>query len=1085
MDRLIRIRSAVHWVGVILLVSVAGLTACSDDPVSDLDPDPEPGPLPASEVEISGAVTGPDGLNAASVDSLTAAVSVDGETPLAGVSVDIYDLGAYADAPTSTDPLTTTTTDQSGAYTAEELPEDTDLLVRIEETDPALEAIVRAPDDGATVDVSSATTLAAAYHAPGIASGTLPTAAELDDTIGTAASALETLDASSLLSALQSLIPDTFGDGFPGDLPPELQVIVDALDGVDVAVCELVALETTSGYPTDEIRIDGLDEDFGDEPWGWLYDASIENPEDDERVWVFAERTSDDEGVLVLPLHPEEPMAGGEARLILVAEEEALSCPPVDVTIEPLEPAPGTFESMVDDMEALFVEAAGRFNADPEELRTQAIGDLAEDEVYLALIAGGLQVIDGPNYPNNLRARLAGDVGEPLEGEAFDVWEALAAHTGYDATFAGMADALSSGGQGGLVAQQTGVTDCLGEPRNISTPAELDCWMGVQDAFAGLEELRGTMNDFSERILVAVANGSAQGKVLLDQFETLRQWTEMMADGLDSAMPSELLPINVIVSQAEYKEDENAPDGWTAEVAAWGSDWDADVLLTLSVATIGIPIGRATRQLRRARQADDAIDAAIDQATGDILGQLSDMELGVISFDQILYGPVDVDPNRENEETYFEWELNTLDSESGRAPFSFVEGDESQYQPKAVGRSELRVRTRGGDVFQGQPTVGTEELLAEALEIEILTEDGDPAPNLVRVDSSDDYEVTLVAEVSNLSDDENRHVEWTFDSDPGAAFFTTSGAFDEIITFTADPQDGIDQYILRAEAATREGLRADNDPTRATFVGITTEEEDLIIEPGVARAEPDETIQFLALDPESDSPVDVTWSADAGTITSAGWFTMPSDQSTGIVTITAEATDDSGRSATAQVTFPCASAELTLTSEAFTYESETLGAIWNADLGVPLAQASSWIVNAPEEDGFRLLLSMITNISDDGEWTRDLTFTVPPIGQPIDGQWSIELYLTDGDEWVTRFYDSLGPDATPVMNPVPLTIERTLVTVDGREIPEYSGTFEGPVGRFYEDADGIIQFETVIVEGEFSGIRYGDDSCIIFQDAQF
>lgn len=1069
-----------------MLLSVAGLTACNDDPVSDLDPDPEPGPLPASEVEIGGAVTGPNGLNAAAVDSLTAAVSVDGETPLAGVSVDIYDLAAYANAPASTDPLTTTTADQSGAYTAEELPEDTDLLVRVEETDPALEAIVRAPDDGATVDVSSATTLAAAYHAPGIASGTLPTAAKLDETIGTAASALETVDASSLLSALQTLIPDTFGDGFPGDLPPELQAIVDALDGVDVAVCELVELETTSGYPTDEIRIDGLDEDFGDEPWGWLYDASIENPEDDERVWVFAERTSHDEGVLILPLHPEEPMAGGEAKLMLVAEEEALSCPPVDVTIEPLDPAPGTFEAMVDDMEALFVEAAGRFNADPEELRTQAIGDLAEDEVYLALIAGGLQVIDGPNYENNLRARLSGEVGDPLEGTTFDVWEALAAHTGYVATFSAMADELGGGAQGGLVAQQTGVTDCLGEPRNISTPAELDCWMGVQDAFSGLEELRGTMNDFSERILGAVANGSAKGKFALDMFETLRQWTDMMADGLDSAMPSELLPINVNVSQAEYKEDENDPKDWTAEVVALGTDWDADVLLTLSVASSGIPIGRWTRQLRRARKADDGIDLAIDEATGGILEQLSDVGLGVVSFDPLPYGPVEVDPNRGDEETYFEWELSTLESESGQAPFAFVEGNEAQYKPEAVGLSELQVSTRGGDVFQGQSTVGTQELLAEPLEIQILTENGDPAPNVVRTDAADGFEVTLYAEVSNLADDTNREVAWEVEGDTGGASYMTSGIYNDAITFIADPDDGVDQYVLRAEAVTESGLRSDRTPPRRTFVGITTTERagDLVVQPDTDIAEPGQQIQFFALDPETSEPVDVTWEASIGSITDTGLFTMPADQTVGQATITATAVDNPARIATAEVTYPC-SGTLTLTSDAFTYESEWLGSSWVPDFGSP-DDTFSIITNIPEFEGFNLDLALMTNISDEGTWTRDLTFTVPPIGsgQPVNALWTLVVNDMEGRGWLPLYYDPpMDPNGSSVGS-VPLTIERTLVFVDDREIAEFSGSFETPMVTYIEDENGQTEAITTYVEGAFEGIRYGEDSCLIFRDAQ-
>ncbi len=1079
----------VRWLSVVLLLNVAMFLACSDDPVSDMDP--EPGAPPADELELSGSVFGPAGLEAAAdtdADALVASSALDVETPLAGVSVDIFELAAYADDPAGTDPLTSTTTDENGTFTVESLPNDTDFILRIGETDPALEAIVRAPDDGATVDVSSATTLAAAYYAPDIALGTLPTADDLEEAAENAASALSSFSQSEVLAALQALVSETFGAGFPDDLPPHLQLIVNALEGIDLAVCELIELETASGYPTEEITILNFAQDFGEEPWGWLYDASLDHPEEDDQVRVFVEPTSGGEGVLILPLHPEEPMEGGDASLVLFDEDEELFCPPIDVTIEPLEPAPGTFASMVDDMEALFVEAAGRFNADPDELRTQAVGDLAEDEVYLALIAGGLQVIDGPNYQNNLRARLAGDVGEPLEGEAFDLWEALAAHTGYDATFAAMADELSSGGQGGLVAQQTGVTDCLGEPRNISTPAELDCWMGVQGSFADLEGVRGSLNDLSEKILGVMVDGPISDprvQLVASEFETLRQFTDMMADGLDSMMPSQLLPLSLEVTKSEYKEDEDEEGQWTAQALATGSDWEANVLLTLSVAS-PIPVGRATRKLRRSRAADDTIDSIIDKAVDDMVGKLGDLGVGDITYDQLFYGPVDVDPNREEEGAYFDWSFNILDSETGAAPFEFLDGDARWYQPAAVGSAELTVTTRGGQVFQGQEVGASQVLIAEALDIEIVTSEGDPAPNVVRVDAEDDYEVTLYAEVTNLADDSNREVEWVVEGAIGGASYTTSGMYNDAITFIADPDDGVDQYILRAEAATEAGLRSDKNPPRRTFVGITTTMEeagDLVVEPGMDIAEPGQQIQFFAVDPDTNEPVDVTWTATIGSITDSGLFTMPSDQSVGQATITATAVDNPARTATAEVTYPC-SGTLTLTSDAFTYESEWIGGRWVPDFGSP-SDAFSIITNIPEFEGFNLDLALMTNISDKGTWTRDLTFTVPPpgSGQTVDAQWTLAVDDSHGRGWMPLYYDPpMDPNPSPVGS-IPLTIERTLVFVDDREIPEFSGSFETPMVTYVEGDNGQTEAITTHVEGEFEGIRYGQDSCIIFRVA--
>jgi len=1073
-------------IGVVLLVLVAGLVACSDDPVSDLDPEPDP--PPADEVEVQGAVFGPGGMQGAvSTDALVAAVTLDVEAPLAGVSVDIYDLSAYADAPTTTDPLTTTTTDGSGTFTVEDLPADTDLLLRIEETDPALEVVAPAPDDGATVDVSSATTLAAAYYASDIAAGTMPSAEDLSQATENVASALEGLGPAELLEALQALVPDAFGAGFPDDVPPGLQFILDALDGVDLAVCELVELETASGYPTDEISILNFSEAFGEEPWGWLYDASIDTPEDDDRVRVFVEPTSADEGVLILPLHPERPLEGGEAKLVLFDEAEELFCPPMDVTIEPLEPAPGTFATMVDEMEALFEQVAAQVNAEPQHLRTLSIEELDEEERYLSVIAGGLQVIDGPNYENNLRARLAGDVGEPLEGEAFDLWEALAAHTGYDATFSAMAEALTDGGSGALIAQQTGVTDCLGEPRNISTPAELDCWMGMQGSFADLEGVRGSLNDLNEKILGVVLDGPIPHpsvQLVASELETLRQFTDMMADGLDSMMPSQLLPLSLEITKAEYKEDEDEEGQWTAQVLATGSDWEADVLLTLSVAS-PIPVGRATRKLRRSRAADDAIDSVIDKAVYDMVAKLGDLGVGNITFDQLFYGPVEVDPNREEEGAYFDWSFNILDSETGAAPFEFLDGDARLYQPVAVGSAELTVTTRGGQVFQGQEVGASQVLIAEALDIEIETSGGDPAPNVVRVDAEDSFEVTLYANVSNLADDSNREVAWTVEGDTGGASYMTSGMDNDAITFVADPDDGVDQYVLRAEAATEAGLRSDKNPPRRAFVGITTTEAgDLVVEPGVDIAEPGQQIQFFALDPDTEEPVDVTWEASIGSITDTGLFTMPADQTVGQATITATAVDNPARIATAEVTYPC-SGTLTLTSDAFTYESEWLGSSWVPDFGSP-DDTFSIITNIPEFEGFNLDLALMTNISDEGTWTRDLTFTVPPLGsgQTVNSLWTLVVNDTEGRGWVPLYYDPpMDPNGSSVGS-IPLTIERTLVFVDDREIPEFSGSFETPMVTYIEDEDGQTEAITTNVEGAFEGIRYGEDSCLIFRDAQ-
>ena len=1076
----------------IVLITALIFMGC-DDSVVDPDPDPDPD----EGITLTGEVVAPQGDAAAAAEQTNADRSsqennddqvaddeldvreatpsdeqnlaadvqsavLAGETPVADATVEIFDLAEYTQNPATAEPVATTTTDGDGQYEADNVPEDIDLLILVD-TEPRLASLAYEVDENASGDVSTATTLAAERWGPDLLDGASVSEEEIEQTIEVAIEELDGKDGAALEEILNGLVPEDFGDGFPRFPTSALQEFILTFQGIDSAVCSDVELAETSARPTNEVGLTDMADAFGDEPWGWLYDAEIESPDEDDLVLVYVERTNGQEGVLVAPLHPADYMEGGSAYLALFDEDETFTCPHVEFEIEPLDPAPDVLEVMVDEMEALFEEQAAVFEADPGELRTLDVTALDEVDRHLAPLAAGLQLIDGPNYENNLRARLEGDApmldGEPLDPEALGLIGALMSETGATGFFETV--------QPNALAPKLGSPDPCPSPfheirNSVSTPDVLDCYMDQQ---AHYDELRGyweSYRDPHDKVLAVMGElfdpadipGLRIGEAVSGA-ESVNQFIQMMADFFVNALPSELIGIDLDASPTTFREDDDLWGSWGGELVAKGEEWTFDVLLAAEMSPIGP--GRGSRALSRMRGHSETVQKATEEITDQMVSEAQETGIGEIDFGPNIF-EVDIDPNREDpeEEIYFSWELQTDDTEIGDAPFQFLDDDESRYEPNSVGTSLLQVRTQGGDVFQGKDAVNNEFLEVKGIEIDIIdAADGSSPP--FELDPDESLSIDVKAVVDNAEDDDA--VTWESEGDEGS-FAQDQGAE---VTYTAPAEEGT--YLLIAESVAEGGAREHEDaPSRTAtaqvIVGDDYTDQDLEITPITGCLTVDESHPFSAtLDGMDISFSELDWTIDGsgdGTLGNDGVFTPTS---TGEVDI--EIWPQGDTDAAVELSFliqdNCGEMVVDVTlnedgSAPVEYQHESTCVAGRAFTDPSGETASVFLTRKAPLGGVggltKVELNMFSfDISDGDEWTAS-------------AEGAMSIRNIDEDEiW-----------AIPFVEFSVVKEQLTIQTNGGEEvIPVFSGSW--PEHTMDVD-DG-----TVTVAGEFSNVRYGEDGC--------
>lgn len=625
---------------------------------------------------------------------------------------------------------------------------------------------------------------------------------------------------------------------------------------------------------------------------------------------ILIEAGLDQAVYFAMPVHPADMMGGGSARLNLRIGQ--IECPPVQLTIEPMQPAPGASLRIIETMEASIVRQAGKLGYSRDLLLGLRQGDVPEDIFALAV---ALQMLGGPDNPNSARAAIA-DIGPELE-----IIDALMATMLADALDGvllmiehGPPPALGRTGRPGggfayasmgpaLMGLSTGMRGISPELQANLTPAQLDALMAEQAEYAAV--LTGTSGFAREAgglalgavgalsalggpATAAVIGGSATflGGVLTAH--------TIFTEYHMGALPSVMQQIDLEVSHSMFEEDSEQIGQWSASLTAMSTGYSVTLAdLIGAVPGMGRVLGQGAKRLLKKQDIDlmelppeaDFILALLDfsrDGLAKFIGAHDDSGFEVLT-PQAFTAHVKVD--RSGERDYVQWSLLGADN-----AFALL-ADEHQYEARKAGNSELRLQTQP-QRFQGQHRIANQVLTVEPIVVVVLGLAGASGP--VQILPGD--QVQLTATIENALD---RTLQW-FAPNGGTIMPLASteegGPFRAF--FTAPETPGV--YVVEAESMSRTGPRRSGQPRRVGVISLKAEW--LRIDPTSICIEPGERAPFQAF--YKDGPAltsDITWSADAGTITNAGLYTAPRAGRSATVTVEERTNPESRASATIRI----------------------------------------------------------------------------------------------------------------------------------------------------------------------------------------
>lgn len=909
--------------------------------------------------------------------------------------------------------------------------------------------------------------------------------------------------------------------------------------------CREMGLTETSARPGETLTIDGVVEEFGEDPVAWVSDPDssdegrypvLSERTDGDRYPVLLERTGEEQADVVVPAHPDDWQSGGRLELTIESEDGDVSCSGFEMTVEPLAPAPGTLEEALEEVETGFREVARTLEYDPDQLLE---ADVTELDLPVNGIAAGLQVVAGAEYPNNLRAVLAGEA-PILEEFADDDLDAGVRHPGPSVAggsldqsigaprrAAGPPEATLAAGELGD-ADADGLVDALAEEHDLldqlaamisgladvaeefttfqlgeeeMSPTALHNLMIVQDIASQFAEgASEDLREFAEVAAGATSTTVAATGVGLPLAAQLGVAGNLIAclgiaiRAIEGKYPSNL-ELEIEADPESYDEDlqsGNVPGTWSAEVEATSEGFTVE--WTDSVTAIPVA-GPSLKFLSRVgnigTDAARTVLSMFENSLKDIWG-VSGEDSGPVRFDPKTFRVEGgVTPSREDEDEYFIWELETIHREGDTDPIVFVDEDETrEYEPKAVGVSELRVRTRP-DKFRGAASGDIERISVDPIDVTIQNPDTGGSYSIVRLDLDYEATVDLWAEVEHATD---KHVEWSIETDegPDPPDLSWSGEFDQAATVDASGLDFSEEeqkrgiYYVKAESTTDDGLREDSPRERSDHVWIIVSDEDpeLVVSP-VECVSTGQPYQFtVLLDGHRVSFENLNWTVSGqGSINEDGVFFSDTE---GNVSVEFAYETAGGRSITEEVDFEVTDycSYLTITTSRFTHTSNCV--VVRED------EPGAYIETSHEEEISVKIFAPALRPNEDplleGEWVEEHGWD----GAKHTYTWAIDVYgeydseayprsrggSSDADRpslseeqmrdrrynWHSRLPGGGHPPSD--VHRGTLTVERRERKINGETVGVYSGSF-AELLRYYDTVGGEWLYTEVY--GEFAG----------------
>ena len=628
---------------------------------------------------------------------------------------------------------------------------------------------------------------------------------------------------------------------------------------------------------------------------------------------MLIEPGDDQSAHFAIPLHPADPAGGGRATLQLRIGD--LACPPVQLDIQPLPSAPGAALAAIAALEESIVSEAARIGYSREILLGARQSDLPQEAFALAL---ALQLLVGPNNPESAQAIVT--------GAEFDlaVLDGLVEVSGLGAAITILPMMLAdlparSLGHGGpragalayaamgpsLMALSQGARGPGGLEQVYLSPAELDAQMAEQAYYASrLDGVNGLARDAVGLALgaagalsvlagppgAALIGGTATVAGLLLTAQTLQIQHYM------GTLPSQMQALTLEVTQTDFEEDSGELGRWEARLSATSTGFSLSLGDVIgAVPGLGKMVGSGGKVVLK-RQGLELMDVPMEAQF--ILDQLDFMrglmgkfiDTGTGEGFEVLkpkafVAVIDVD--RPGERDYVDWQLL-----GGDQAFTFT-ADQSVYEPRREGSSELRVQTVGMR-FQGQHRLMNQILTVHPI---VVSVSGPGGSSGTRIPILPGETIEMRAAIVNAIDE---RLQWTA---PGGGTIAPlpeadgSGPFRAL--FTAPETAG--DYFVEAESMTRTGPRRTGQPRRFGMAGLRAER--LRIDPVAICIEPGQRESFRASYPDGvNLPAsEVNWSAESGSVDRNGNYTAPARGRSDRVTVSERRNPEISASASIRV----------------------------------------------------------------------------------------------------------------------------------------------------------------------------------------
>jgi hypothetical protein len=590
--------------------------------------------------------------------------------------------------------------------------------------------------------------------------------------------------------------------------------------------CENLNLQSSSGKPTNFITIDEFSQEFGDGTYAWMVDSN--NTDEKTPIAIYPD-FANESAVFAIPLHPVEQMDGGDVEIEIVQENGDFTCPGIPFTVEALTPSPGASDELLESYKNGIEEIISRLGYSPDELNDKTIENV-EPELIPILMA--YHSIDSGVFENDLASFIDGTApalnGEQITTEQRELIDAIISESDIVTYINDFFQSYASNIEPGLknTNPRLGMRAFKRNTYKVYSPEYVSSLMKIQkDAEEDVTGFKGAaiqaaalttglVSLVGALAAVGTAGGTAPVAVASGYASMAISAAYFVTKGISDLLPSELLFLDLLATKASFEEDYHDVAGWDNVMVVQGRKFSVSASDIISF----LPTGKIF-ELKKVTGAIGEINAKLLEIMASLNTSVASIydDSGVLEIEKLQWGVI-LDPERENEEKYFSWEIDYLSSPDGEPPVfglctDCTENTNLGYYPLKEGVSELRVEAMAEPFnFPANP-VKTQEITVYPISIDVAPQSTSLTLEEVKAGET----VEFRADVYDALD---KQLEWSADD----GFFTYDDDLAHNVTY--HPPEKLGSYTVTAEAITETGPREGREPPRTETANVYIEDEE-------------------------------------------------------------------------------------------------------------------------------------------------------------------------------------------------------------------------------------------------------------------